>query len=332
MSERSESIKNALRWVLLAGGIAFIAYLIHKEGAKAVLEALVSAGPYIPIIILFEAAILATDTAAFAAILGPEKRKPISIKGWLRSSCVSFICLALLPAGRTASEVARATVISQYTGAFRSAAAGTELQAAALIADALISGAVGLGIYAMVGSQGKLAWMLGGNFLLAGFLGLGLFMLLHHHGFATWVKRKFPRIAKNASEEVATPRFYGIVPSAWSFFGRWLQVAQYGVAVLAVGGALSVRGAFVGHGIHMVGATVGAAVPNQVGVVDGVYVAFADVLGFAGAPAKALSVALVLRASQLLFAAVCMVVATVTREAPAQPSAEGSTAPASGVP
>jgi hypothetical protein len=91
-------------------------------------------------------------------------------------------------------------------------------------------------------------------------------------------------------------------------------VLQYGIAVLAVGGALSPRGAFVGFGIHMVGATLGAAVPNQVGVVDGVYVAFADVLGFPGAPAKALSVALVLRASQLLFAAVCMIAATLTRE------------------
>jgi hypothetical protein len=198
------------------------------------------------------------------------------------------------------------------------------LQAAALIADGLISGAVGLGIFLMVGNQEKLALMLGGNFLLAGFLGVMLFLLLHHRGFAHWVKKKFPRLAKNASEEVTTPRYYGIIPSAWSFFGRWLQVAQYGVAVLAVGGALSARGAFVGHGIHMVGATVGAAVPNQVGVVDGAYVAFADVLGFPGAPAKALSVALVLRASQLLFASVCMIVATLTREAPAAPESAPS--------
>jgi hypothetical protein len=317
MSQRSEAIKNATRWALLAGGIAFIAYLIHKAGARNVADALVSAGPYIPAIILFEAIILATDTMAFATILGPERRKAISAKGWVRSSAISFICLALLPAGRTASEVARATVVAQYTGAFRSAAAGAELQAAALIADALISGAVGLGIYVMLGDQGKLALMLGGNFVLAGTLGVVLFLILHHRGFAHWVKRKFPRLARNASDEVATPRFYGILPSAWSFVGRWLQVAQYGVAVLAVGGTLSLRGAFVGHGIHMVGATVGAAVPNQVGVVDGAYVAFTDVLGFPGAPAKALSVALVLRASQLLFAALCMIVATLTREATA---------------
>ncbi len=306
-------------------GIAFIAYLIHKAGARNVADALVSAGPYIPVIILFEAVILATDTMAFATILGPERRKAISGKGWVRSSAISFICLALLPAGRTASEVARATVVAQYTGAFRSAAAGAELQAAALIADALISGAVGLGIYVMLGNQGKLALMLGGNFVLAGTLGVLLFLLLHHRGFAHWVKRKFPRIARNASDEVATPRFYGILPSAWSFVGRWLQVAQYGVAVLAVGGTLSLRGAFVGHGIHMVGATVGAAVPNQVGVVDGAYVAFTDILGFPGAPAKALSVALVLRASQLLFAALCMILATLTRETTSLPNESVST-------
>lgn len=310
----NRKIKAAARWVLLAGGIAFIAYLVHKAGAQSVLDALTAAGPFIPIIIAFEAVILATDSAAFASILGPERRKAISFKGWIRSSCVSFVCLALLPAGRTTSEVARATIVAQYTGAFRSATAGAELQAAALIADGLISGAVAVGVVIMVGTQGNLAWMLGGNFLLAGTLGVLLFLLLHHHGFAAWVKKRFPKLAKNAGDEVEKPRYFGVLPSAWSFLGRWLQVAQYGVAVLAVGGTLSARGAFVGHGIHMVGATVGAAVPNQVGVVDGAYMAFADVLGFPGAPAKALSVALVLRASQLLFAATCMIVGTLTRE------------------
>ncbi len=319
-NRRLERLKAYGRLTLLVGGVGFIVYLVYKAGPRQVAGALLDAGPYIPLILLFEAAILLTDTAAFASILG-ERSKAISAKGWLRSSCASFICLALLPAGRTASEVARAAIVAQYTGSFRSATAGAELQAAALIADGLISGAVGLGIYVMLGNEGKLAWMLGGNFVLAGTLGAGLFLLLHHKGFASWVRRRFPRIAKAGGEEVTTPRYYGILPSTWSFFGRWLQVAQYGVAVLAVGGVLSPRGAFVGHGIHMVGATVGAAVPNQVGVVDGAYVAFADVLGFHGAPAKALSVALVLRASQLLFALVCVVVASFTREVAPPPPA-----------
>ncbi len=322
MSRRSERLKAGARWVLLAGGIAFIAYLVHRAGARSVLDSLEAAGPYIPIIMAFEVAILATDSAAYATILGPEIRKAITFKGWIRSSCMSFVCLTLLPAGRTSSEVVRATIVAQYTGAFRSATAGTELQAAALIGDGLISGVVGVVVFEMVGSQGKLAWMLGGNCLLAGTLGVLLFLLLHHRGFAAWVTRRFPRIARSAGGEVQlTPRFFGVLPTAWSFFGRWLQVAEYGVVVLAVGGVLSARGAFVGHGIHMVGATVGAAVPNQAGVVDGAYVAFADVLGFPGAPAKALSVALVLRASQLLLAIICLITANATREAATRESA-----------
>ena len=323
-NRRLERIKAYGRLALLIGGVGFIAYLVHKAGPRQVAEALIDAGPYIPVIVLFEAVMLVTDSAALASILG-ARSKAITMKGWIRSSCASFICLALLPAGRTASEVARAAIIAPYTGGFRSATAGAELQAAALIADGLISGAVAVGIYVMVGSQGELAWMLGGNFLLAGTLGAALFLALHHQGFAAWAKRRFPRIAKAAGDEVTTPRYFGVVPTAWSFLGRWLQVAQYGIAVLAVGGTLSWRGAFVGHGIHMVGATVGAAVPNQVGVVDGAYVAFADVLGFHGAPARALSVALVLRASQLLFAVVCVVVASLTREV-APPSSESAPA------
>jgi hypothetical protein len=313
-NRRLERLKAWGRIVLLLGGIGFIGYLVYKTGPRQVAGVLLDAGPYIPLIILFEAAMLVTDSVAFSAILGPRS-KNVSVRGWVRSSCVSFLCIAFLPAGRTASEVARATILAQYTGAFRSATAGAEMQAAALIGDGLISGAVGLGIYAMLGSEGKLAWMLGGNFVLATTLGAGLFLLLHHKGFAAWMKRRFPKVAKAAGNEVSTPRYFGVLPSAWSFAGRWLQVAQYGVAVFAVGGAFGFRGAFVAHGIRMVGATVGAAVPNQVGIVDGAYVAFADELGFHGAPAKALSVALVLRASQLLFALVCVIVASLTREA-----------------
>ena len=81
MSRQSDTLKAGARWILLAGGIAFIAYLIHRAGARLVLDSLTAAGPYIPIIVAFEVAILATDSAAFASILGPEMRKAISVKG-----------------------------------------------------------------------------------------------------------------------------------------------------------------------------------------------------------------------------------------------------------
>ena len=73
------------------------------------------------------------------------------------------------------------------------------------------------------------------------------------------------------------------------------------------------HGAFLAHGIHLVGATAGDMIPNQLGVVDGVYKTFAPVLGFASAPARALSIAFVAHITQLLCASLCVVVAALTK-------------------
>jgi hypothetical protein len=53
--------------------------------------------------------------------------------------------------------------------------------------------------------------------------------------------------------------------------------------------------------------------PNQLGATDGAYRAFATDLGFAGDPARALSIAFVVRIAQLTLAAICVVVASLTR-------------------
>lgn len=88
---------------------------------------------------------------------------------------------------------------------------------------------------------------------------------------------------------------------------------QYGVILAAVGGARTVQSAFVAHGIHLVGATLGDLVPNQLGIVDGTYSAFAGALGLGDKAANAISIAFVAHAVQLSFAAVCVLVAALTR-------------------
>ncbi|HLK36914.1 MAG TPA: hypothetical protein VKU41_09215, partial [Polyangiaceae bacterium] len=65
----------------------------------------------------------------------------------------------------------------------------------------------------------------------------------------------------------------------------------------------------------LVGATAGDVLPNQVGVVDGAYRAFAGALGLSAAPARALSIALVARTAQLVVAGTCAAVVAVTRRA-----------------
>jgi hypothetical protein len=91
------------------------------------------------------------------------------------------------------------------------------------------------------------------------------------------------------------------------------QLVQYGVVLSSVGGVGGVRGAFIAHGIHLVGATIGDVVPNQLGIADATYGTFAGALGLSNAPARALSIAFVAHIAQLTMAGICVLVAALTR-------------------
>jgi hypothetical protein len=80
---------------------------------------------------------------------------------------------------------------------------------------------------------------------------------------------------------------------------------------MAIGGSPTLRGALTAHGIHLVGATLGDLLPNQLGVVDGAYRAFAPMLGLGHAPERALSIAFVAHTAQLTLASVCVVAASI---------------------
>jgi hypothetical protein len=308
-----------LRPALLVCGLGLVGYFVAATGPAAVLAALVRAGPYFFVIALLEASALLTDTAAFGLLLGP-KAKEVSARGWLRSSAASYSCLVLLPAGRAASEVARASLVASAVGPRRAATAALRLQATALVADGLISGALALVVLRLLGNPRHLSALLAGNFVLATLVGLGLLTLSRSASAAELLVRRFPRIAGGVglgpiggAPDGAPTR--ALAASLLSLFGRILQWLEYGVAVRAVGGQLALGSAGVAYGVHMVGATVGMAIPNQVGVADGAYLLYADSLGFGSAPALALSVMLSVRAAQLLFALVCLGVPALVPEA-----------------
>ena len=61
--------------------------------------------------------------------------------------------------------------------------------------------------------------------------------------------------------------------------------------------------------------------PNRMGVTDGFFRAFAADLGFADEPARALSIAFVVRIAQLTLGGTCVVVASLTRHAAARDGA-----------
>jgi hypothetical protein len=182
------------------------------------------------------------------------------------------------------------------------------------------------------GLRVPLTMLLGANVLLVAASAGGLFAVARDARVGRLIESLRRRFAPRSQPLAPLPEGARAFPwraAAVCWVGRIAQLTQYGVILGAVGGVTSARGAFVAQGIHLVGATLGDLLPNQLGVVDGVYRTFAPVLGFASAPERALSIAFVIHAVQLSVAGVCVLVATLTRrEGPREeaPSAMGADA------
>lgn len=306
---------------LLVVGLVLVGYFVWTTGPGHVVAALGDAGPYVPVLAALEVVVVFTDIGAFVTLLGPDAGR-VSARGWLRSSSLAYGCSILLPAGRTASEAARASVLAAYVGGLRAATAAAQLQASALVADGLISGVAALVVLGVQNNH-RLPALLAGNLLLTVAGGATLLVLIRNRRVAQALGRRFPRLFARFAAGEGDPYTWGLGACTWSFAGRAIQVFEFGFAVLAVGGSFDAATAFVAFGIHAVSATVGVAVPNQVGVADGAYVLFADTLGFANAPARALALMLAVRATQVALALVCFFVPLLVRAAKSEGRTSG---------
>jgi hypothetical protein len=308
--------------LLLALGLGLVGYFVWSTGPANVAAALGDAGPWLPLLALLEGLLVLTDVGAIAALLGPAAAG-VPIRSWLRSSALSYTCLALMPAGRTASEAARAAVFSPHVGTPRAVTAGAQLQAAALVADALISVLCAAVLVPFAARARGLPALLIGNAVVVGVGGCALLLLAHNERVARAVGRRFPRLVAGLAAGEGRPHTWGVKACLWSFAGRVIQVLEFGVAVVAVGGLLSLPSATAAFGVHAVSATIGVAVPNQLGIADGAYVLYADILGFGAFPARALAAMLAVRVTQVALALLGMLVPALLRGTPA-PDASSS--------
>jgi len=319
------STRPPRRWVralLLALGLGLVGYFVWSTGPANVAAALAEAGPWLPLLALIEGLLVLTDVRAIAALLGPAAAD-VPMRSWFRSCALSYTCLALMPAGRTASEAARATVLAPHVGSPRAVTAGAQLQAAALLADAMIS-VLCAAVLAPFAERAKgLPLMLVANAVVVGVGGGALLVLARNERVATAVGKRFPRLVAGLAAGEGRPHTWGVKACLWSFAGRVIQVLEFGVAVLAVGGILSLPSATAAFGVHAVSATIGVAVPNQLGIADGAYVLYADILGFAAFPARALAAMLAVRVTQVALALFGMLVPALLR-ATAAPDSSSS--------
>jgi len=300
-----------LRLGLLAAGLALVAWLVAGVGAARVGELLAACARWLPLIVALEIAFVATDLVAARALLGGADVSP---RMWVRSAALAYAATTLLPAGRAAGEATRAATLAPAVGAVHATAVCARLQIAVLAANALFS----LVVAALMASRGDtlLGVALAGNGVVCGALAAALFVVVRNARAGRWLRQKFARFVA-ASPDTPPPSTAALARATAScLVGRAIQAVQYGVVVAAVGGAASPANALTAQAIHLVGAAVGDAIPGQVGALEGAYRTFAATLGFAGDPARALSIALAVRVAQLALAASCLVVSTFVVRAP----------------
>jgi hypothetical protein len=307
--------RRIARALLAVGGLGLIVYLVREAGAGRVADVLWRAGSWLPLILALEILQMSSDVVVLRMLLG-DASSEVPVATWIRSSALAYTMMILVPAGRVAGEVARATVLAGPVGAPRAATASTQLQASYLFANGALSGVACAVVSTWLGPRSTLALLLAGNALLMSTVSAGLIAILWHGRLGRWLESLRQRFGRVGGPSVSTgpdrarrlPWREAIVCS----LSRGAQVVQYGVILRAVGGVLTVRRAIIAHGIHLVGATAGDMIPNQLGVLDGAYRAFAANLGFGDDPARALSIAFVVHIAQLLCATGCIVAAAIT--------------------
>jgi uncharacterized membrane protein YbhN (UPF0104 family) len=253
------------------------------------------AGPFVAVAVLFEIGIVVADAIAIAVLCGPA-RAQVGLREWVRGASIANASAVLLPAGRAAGEAARATVLAPLIGATGAAVACAELQACALVANAAVS--VVAAAVAWRSGAVPLALAVLGNGAVCSVLGGALLMVARSGWFGRFLRARFGAGALYTRARPA--RVLGAIAACAS--GRAIQTAQYGIVMHAVGGVANLRSALLAQGIHLVGASVGDAVPNQLGVTEGAYRVFARALDLESSPARALSIALVIRVAQLALA------------------------------
>jgi len=306
------------RILLAVAGFSIIAFLVRSAGPDRVLHVLLDTARWLPLIAALELTQTATDIFAVRMLLG-DGRRSVPLSAWIRSSAVAYAMMTLLPAGRAAGEVGRATILAKYVGTPPAANASARLSVAFLSGNAVASAAAFVAVASWIGFGAPMSLLLGANVLLVAASAGSLLAITKNARVGRWLDKMRRRFVPHDREERPSqlPPEAGDTP--WRaigacLVGRCAQLTQYGVILAAVGGTPSVRGAFVAQGIHLVGATLGDLFPNQLGVVDGVYRTFAPVLGLGAAPERALSIAFVVHTTQLSIAGVCVLVAALTRK------------------
>ena len=319
--ERTAAL-SALRWgvrfAFAALGIGIVVALVRQVGAETLCRILRDAAPWLPLVVVLEAARVGTDALATYAAYGPAAGKLLPLRVLARAALVARAVSSIAPAGRTATEATKAALLAPWAGSAAATAAAATGQAVTLVSGGILSVPCAAAAYVISGASPiTMALVLHAALLVAAGTGIRVAMR------APWLGALAGRLSRRAGAHVqamqAQARETSLLPPgpiAAMLLNRAIQVVQYAILARAVGAATGVSRALVAEGASMVALTVGAFVPAQVGVSEGAFAWSADVLG--ATVSQALAIALLGHALEAFFVAVGALVPLLWR-APALP-------------
>ncbi len=309
---RSTRWKRAGRLLLFVLGVVALLTMIRQVGGQQILSAIAGTAPWLPLICLLDFAWVALEGGGLLSIYGAQGKK-IPLSAWLYVSFVHYTTFMLLPMGRASAEVTRAALVKKYVDRDLAVVGAALMQSLTMVSNGLTS-LVSAAIVASLVGVHTLLWALLGNAALMFMLGISAYLVLRHVKVGGLLGRRFARLAQAGP---GFDRYFSLTRSrhpkalGYCFLGRWLQTTQYGVILLAVTGSSSIGHAWVAEGIQMAARSAGDFIPNQVGVTEGAFVYFREVLGLMQLPALAMTVALVARISNVGVATLCAALAQI---------------------
>jgi hypothetical protein len=296
---------------LLVLGVAVVAFLVHRAGPREVGAILRGAWAFVPALAALEIGMASCEVMSLRAQLGEHAGK-VRPRSWVCASAYAYALQILFPVGRAAGELARISVLSRDVSVARCAVASVGYQASNLYAVAALSAVNALIAFHATGAR---ALSVGEalNFLVVGAIATSVTLALRSKGASAFVAKRFKLLTSSAGElRDATQTSVSVRRgAAWCTLGRFVQLAQYGVCVLAIGGTTGIVQASLAHGTQLVGASLGDVIPGQVGAVEGAYAAFAGAIRLT--PERVLALPLLIRVTQITLAATCLLVATLVR-------------------
>jgi uncharacterized membrane protein YbhN (UPF0104 family) len=316
MSSRLRGALRHWRVALLAAGIVAMVLVVRSVGPKVIAQTLLEAAPYLPVLLVLEATWIGMDVFVLRALLGDVARKaPPS--AYVRSGISAYFLNVFFPAGRTAGEVMRAAMLSPYLGAATVASGAIAVQGAALLGNSLIQWCALACTASRLGLRNPFVLAIAGSAAATGVLGCLLLFGARAPRLLAFLRARIPSlpdlssVANDPSSHLGRAVFL-------SFIGRAAQCLLFTVVVFSITGSFSIITGSIAQGVSLVGSTVGDAVPQQAGVMEGAFYTMAPALGLGETPARAVSIALVVRAEQVLLATIAGIIAALWRSAPSQ--------------